>query len=166
MDQAALRDCCPPRSHIMKCILFHTTSSTFEPIVGEVCTTSFIKNWYNMVVLPALSKPIITILCSKTIQKHDVTLLTQTNQLSNYRRVKAFKNIYLRCRSNSIFLKTRGPWWLWAGRRLYWWRVLKTKHHNSKKLIKITYALITFASNIKGYYNIQIKVYVRRTVYT
>ena len=36
---------CPPRSHMMKCMFFQTTSSTLEPIVGEVWTTSFIRNW-------------------------------------------------------------------------------------------------------------------------
>lgn len=54
----------PARSHTKKWIFFQTISSTFEPIVGLVCTTSFIRNWYNMVVFPALSKPTITNLCS------------------------------------------------------------------------------------------------------
>ena len=64
MFQAARRDSCPPKSHMIKWTFFHTTSSTLEPIVGEVCTTSFMRNWYKMVVLPALSRPTMHILCS------------------------------------------------------------------------------------------------------
>jgi len=41
----------------------------------------------------------------------------------------AFKNIYLRCRSNSIFLKTGGPWSLWVSRI--------DRGTANKKLIKI-----------------------------
>ncbi|MPC07522.1 hypothetical protein E2C01_000083 [Portunus trituberculatus] len=52
---------------MMKCRFFHTTSSTLLPMVGDVCTTSFISSWYRMVVLPALSRPTITILCSVEI---------------------------------------------------------------------------------------------------
>ena len=48
------------------------TSSTFDPIVGLVWTTSFIRNWYRMVVLPALSKPTMTSLCSAGFQKRTI----------------------------------------------------------------------------------------------
>lgn len=37
-------------------------------MVGDVCTTSFIKNWYKIVVLPALSSPTMQILCSEMIR--------------------------------------------------------------------------------------------------
>ena len=50
-------------------VFFQTISSTLDPIVGDVCTTSFIKNWYKMVVLPALSNPTMQILCSINKQK-------------------------------------------------------------------------------------------------
>merc|ERR1711884_756244 len=33
-------------------------------MVGDVCTTSFIRNWYRIVVLPALSRPTRQSLCS------------------------------------------------------------------------------------------------------
>ena len=45
------------------------TSSTLEPIVGEVWTTSFMSSWYNIVVLPALSNPTTMILCSSSLNK-------------------------------------------------------------------------------------------------
>ena len=65
MFHEVLSDSWPPRSHMMKWMLFQTTSSTLLPMVGEVWTTSFIRNWYRMVVLPALSRPTRQILCSE-----------------------------------------------------------------------------------------------------
>ena len=53
--------------HIRKWIFFQMTSSTLEPMVGDVWTTSFMRNWYSMVVLPALSRPTIIILCSSLL---------------------------------------------------------------------------------------------------
>lgn len=63
----------PAKSHTRKCMFFQTISSTFEPMVGLVCTTSFIRNWYSMVVLPALSNPTITNLCSTRCKEKERT---------------------------------------------------------------------------------------------
>lgn len=63
----------PAKSHTRKCMFFQTISSTFEPMVGLVCTTSFIRNWYSMVVLPALSNPTITNLCSTRCKEKEQT---------------------------------------------------------------------------------------------
>ena len=41
-------------------------------MVGEVWTTSFIKNWYRIVVFPALSSPTKTILCSEKSVKEKI----------------------------------------------------------------------------------------------
>lgn len=81
-------------------MFFHTTSSTFEPIVGLVCTTSFIKNWYNIVVLPALSNPTITNLCSGKKIKYKNNI-TKINHKLNYNNIFNRNFIYI-CRKLSI----------------------------------------------------------------
>jgi hypothetical protein len=54
----------PPRSQQWSCKLAWETTSTFEPMVGAVLTTSPRCNLYRTVVLPAASRPTMQILCA------------------------------------------------------------------------------------------------------
>ena len=88
---AALRVSCPPKSHIMKCMFFQTTSSTLDPMVGDVCTTSFIRNWQRIVVLPALSRPTMQILCSeKTRRKRNIYSIINCTSLHHFSSCHVF----------------------------------------------------------------------------
>ena len=51
----------PPTSQTVKSMFLYSTVSTLNPIVGMVVTTSPSFSLYNIVVLPAASKPTIRI---------------------------------------------------------------------------------------------------------